>query len=163
MADKDTTAIGRPTKFSEELASKICARLMDGESLRTICLDPDMPARSTVHLWLASNSSFSDQYAIARDRQADTIFDEILDIADDGSNDWMEKRDEEGGNLGWKENGESIQRSRLRVDARKWMAGKLRPKKYGDKLELEAGDNLANAMAQIIAERRAKVAKLNGD
>jgi hypothetical protein len=134
---------------------------MDGESLRSICHDEAMPARSTVHLWLANNQEFSDRYAIARDRQADTIFDEILDIADDGSNDWMEKRDEAGGNLGWKENGEAIQRSRLRVDARKWMAGKLRPKKYGERLEVEHG--VTDDLAAIIAERRAKVAKLNGD
>lgn len=134
---------------------------MDGESLRTICCDPDMPARSTVHLWLASDRDFSDHYAIARDRQADTIFDEILDIADDGSNDWMEKRDDEGGNLGWKENGEAISRSRLRVDARKWMAGKLRPKKYGEKLDIEHSGSVD--IAVILAARRAKVAKLNTD
>lgn len=78
----------------------------------------------------------------ARETQADAIFDEILDIADDGSNDWMEKHDGEGGNIGWRENGEAIQRSRLRIDARKWMAGKLRPKVYGDKVELEHSGHL---------------------
>lgn len=73
----------------------------------------------------------------AREAQADAIFDEILDIADDGSNDWMERHDAEGGSIGWKENGEAIGRSRLRIDARKWMAGKLRPKVYGEKLGVE--------------------------
>ncbi len=134
----------------------ICARLMDGESLRTVCLDDDMPARSTVHLWLAQHQSFSDQYAKAREYQADTIFDEILDIADDGSNDWMEKRGEDGENLGWKENGEAIARSRLRVDARKWMAGKLRSKKYGDKIDHEHGvtDQLAAILTRVDGETR---------
>lgn len=154
MADR-----GRPTDYSEAITSRILTRIMDGESLRTICLDDDMPTRSTVHLWLAKHQDFSDQYAIARDRQADTIFDEILDIADDGSNDWMEKRDDEGASLGWKENGEAIARSRLRVDTRKWMAGKLRPKKYGDKFEVEHSglDKLADAILQ----RRAKVSAFN--
>lgn len=134
---------------------------MDGESLRTICLADDMPTRSTVHLWLAKHQEFSDRYAIARARQADTIFDEILDIADDGSNDWMQRHDDEGGNIGWKENGEAIARSRLRVDVRKWMAGKLRPKKYGDKLEVEHSGTVD--LANVLADRRARVAKLNDD
>jgi hypothetical protein len=77
---------------------------------------------------------FQDQYAHAREAQADAIFDDILEIADDGRNDWMEKKDSEGENIGWRENGEALRRSALRVDARKWMAGKLRPKKYGDKV-----------------------------
>jgi hypothetical protein len=87
---------------------------------------------------LARHKEFSDQYAYARDAQADVLFDEVLDIVDDASNDYMSSVDDEGG-LAYKLMGENIQRSRLRMDARKWMAGKLRPKKYGDKLEL-SGD-----------------------
>lgn len=126
--------MSRVSDYDEATAAKICARLMDGESLRSICKDEDMPARSTVHVWLAERNEFAEKYALARDRQADTIFDEILDIADDGENDWLEKHGKDGENLGWRLNGEAVLRSRLRVDARKWMAGKLRPKKYGEKL-----------------------------
>jgi len=122
-------------EYTQELADTICARLADGESLRSICSDDSMPAMSTVMGWLARNAhaGFVEQYTRAREAQADAIFDECLDIADDGRNDWMERRDEDGGNLGWKENGEAMQRSRLRIDTRKWMAGKLRPKVYGDR------------------------------
>ncbi len=67
--------------------------------------------------------------------QADTLFDEALGIADDGTNDWMERLDKDGQAAGWQLNGEHVQRSRLRVDTRKWAAGKLAPKKYGDKLQ----------------------------
>jgi hypothetical protein len=98
-----------------------------------------MPNKATVFRWLASNEQFRDQYARARETQADALFDEILDIADDGSNDWMEKHNADGENIGWRENGEALRRSQLRVDARKWMAGKLQPKKYGEKVTL-AGD-----------------------
>lgn len=63
------------------------------------------------------------------------LFEEILDIADDASNDWMERQSEKS--AGWELNGDHVQRSRLRIDARKWMLGKMQPKKYGDKLELE--------------------------
>jgi hypothetical protein len=92
-----------------------------------------MPNKATVFRWLAANPSFSDQYARAREAQADSLADEMLDIADDGSNDWMEVKDREGAIMGWRENGEAMRRSQLRIDARKWLAGKLRPKKYGDK------------------------------
>jgi len=89
---------------------------------------------STVFKWLADNKEFSEQYARAKQVQADYYADEIIDIADDGTNDWMEVRDKEGENvIGWRENGESIRRSVLRVDARKWVAAKLLPKKYGEK------------------------------
>lgn len=120
---------GRPSEYSEETAAVICERLISGESLRKICLDEGMPAQSTVCRWLANNEPFRKQYAHAREIQADTIFDECLDIADDGVNDYM--GDDE------KYNGDAVQRSRLRIDTRRWMAGKLAPKRYGEKMELE--------------------------
>lgn len=135
----ETKRVGRPSSFSAEIAAYICARLMDGESLRSICLDQNMPDRATVHRWLASNEAFRDQYARAREIQADTIVDETLDIADDATNDWMERRNDDGQSIGWQVNGEHIQRSRLRIDQRKWMAGKLAPKKYGERV-IHAGD-----------------------
>lgn len=152
------------TTYTEEMAIAICERIADGESLKSICDDDNMPARSTVFKWLAENETFSDMYARSREEQADAIFDEVLEIADDGRNDWMERRGEE--DAGWVTNGENIQRSRLRIDARKWMAGKLRPRKYGDKLELEHGGkdgapievrdvgarDLAKAIASLLAK-----------
>lgn len=118
---------GRPSMFSDELAATICERLACGKSLRKICLSDDMPSQTTVYKWLLDpeRTDFLEQYTRARELQADTLFDECQDIADDGSNDYM--GDDE------KYNGDAVQRSRLRIDTRKWMAGKLRPKKYGDK------------------------------
>lgn len=127
------------TTYTDEIADRICERIADGESLRKICETEDMPDKATVFRWLAANETFRDQYARAREAQADSLVDEIIDIADDGRNDWIEKHGQEGENAGWRENGEAIRRSQLRIDARKWMAGKLRPKKYGDRLELEHG------------------------
>lgn len=129
----------RPLEYKQATADIICERIAEGQSVREICLDENMPAMSTVFKWLSRVDAFAEQYARARDAQADTLFDEILNIADDGSNDFMERLSEDGGAAGWKENGEAIRRSQLRVDARKWMAGKLRPKKYGDKLDVEHG------------------------
>lgn len=146
---------GRPTDFSSIVADMICNRIADGESLRSICDADDMPNKATVFRWLTSHAEFSDQYARAREAQADAIVDEMLDIADDGRNDWMERHDDEGGNIGWRENGEAIRRSALRIDARKWMAAKLRPKKYSEKLDvnskttLEVGDSVTALMDRI--------------
>lgn len=126
---------GRPSIFTPELADLICERIANGESLRSICRDDAMPACSSVFKWLNENKSFSEQYARAREAQADALFDDVLDIADDARNDWMETHAEDS--MGWRVNGENIQRSRLRVDARKWMAGKLAPKKYGEKVTTE--------------------------
>jgi hypothetical protein len=141
--------LGRPSSFSQAVADAICVKLADGISLREICRDDAMPDKSTVLRWLASpdHVDFRDQYARAREAQADHMADEILEIADDGTNDWMERRATGGGGrsdaAGEAEevvpNHEHINRSKLRVDARKWLMSKLAPKKYGDKIT-HAGD-----------------------
>lgn len=120
--------------YSRDVADAICAAIADGQSLREICSQEKMPDKATVFRWLEANEAFRDQYARAREIQADTLFDEILEISDNSKNDWMERRGQD--DAGWQANGEHIQRARLRVDARKWMAGKLRPKVYGEKLDL---------------------------
>lgn len=129
----------RASDYSAEVADTICEGLIDGQSLRSICLADDMPSAATVCRWLADNASFREQYASAREAQADTLADEILDIADDGTNDWMERKTADGEVVRLEYNGDAVQRSRLRVDARKWYASKLAPKKYGDKLDLSHG------------------------
>lgn len=129
--------MGRPSNYSQEIVSTICDRLANGESLRKICADDDMPAMSAVFKWLSLHKDFAEQYARAREVQADTLFDEILEIADNGQNDTYTDDD---GNV--RTDQDVIARSRLRVDSRKWMAGKLRPKVYGDKLALGGADDL---------------------
>lgn len=131
-------------QYSDEIADLICDALADARSLRSICLDDGMPSQSTVFRWLADDryASFRERYARAREAQADAIFDEILDIADDGTNDWVERRREDG-SVDTVLDHEHVQRSKLRIEARRWMAGKLRPKVYGDKIEHEHSGNIA--------------------
>lgn len=143
MAQSETAKpAGRPSDYSDDLASVICERLIEGQSLRTICLADDMPSASTVCRWLAKHEAFREQYTLAREAQADTLTDEMLDIADDGTNDWMEKKNSEGEVTGVEYNGEAVQRSRLRIDTRKWYASKLAPKKYGEKLDIDHSGGL---------------------
>ena len=110
--------MGRPTVFSEEIAQEICTRIAQGESVRTICEDPTMPAQSTVYLWLYKNKDFSEHYVHAREAQADYLMDEILDIADTAVP-------------------ETVNVAKLRIDARKFYTGKVAPKKYGEKITQE--------------------------
>ena len=131
---------GRPSTYSEDIATEVCGRLAAGETLRQICRDEHMPPESTVRNWaLEDNHGFSARYARARSMGLDTMADEILDISDDASNDWMQRTGKGDEDLGWQSNGDHIQRSRLRVDSRKWLLSKMNPKKYGDKVEI-AGD-----------------------
>lgn len=152
--------IGRPSSFTQELADEICSRLSDGESLRTICKSEHMPNRVTVFGWLLKDefSDFHDQYNRAREIQADAMFDDMIDIADDGTNDYMENIDNQGAIIGFKLNGENIQRSKLRFEARKWTAGRLRPKKYGEsKVEVEHSGTIGVAINEVSDDDLAKI------
>lgn len=128
---------GRPSTYSEEVAAELCSRLAEGKSLRSVCKADDMPSVPTVFKWIRDFPAFLKQYEVAKAESADAMVDEMLDIADDGTNDWMERLGEDGQPIGYVLNGEHVQRSRLRLDARKWIASKLKPKKYGEKVGLE--------------------------
>ncbi len=132
--------------FDQDKANAICERLAEGESLRSICRDAAIGVgRSEVFRWLASDEpacvAFRDQYARAKEFGIEALADDVLEVADDARNDWMERNGPD--DRGWVANGEHIQRSRLRVDSRKWILSKLAPKKYGDKLDM----NVAGTMA----------------
>ena len=128
------------TEFSQELFDRICERIAGGESLRTICADEDMPSQVSVFKWLGKSDDLAKQYARARELQADAIFDEVLHIANTPV--VGEKRKINADGTIEVTEGDMIEHRRLQIDARKWMAGKLRPKVYGDKLELHgAGPN----------------------
>lgn len=123
-------------KQQQAKADKLCTMMADGLSMREACKHEGMPDRGTFMRWLADeeNSELRHQYARACEARAENIFEDIFEIADNGQNDWMERNAED--DPGWQANGEHLQRSRLRVDARKWALSKMMPKKYGDKLEL---------------------------
>lgn len=124
---------GRPTTYTPEIAAEIVERVAAGESLRAVCEDEDMPPESTVRSWAIDNrEGFFAQYARAQDIRAHSLFDQIIEIADDSSRDTYE---DENGNE--RVNTEVVQRARLRVDARKWYIGKVMPKVYGERVAME--------------------------
>ena len=120
--------VGRPSTYSQELADEICNQLSEGISLRTVCLGEDMPSKTTVFRWLRQNKEFCDQYARAKEESADALFEETIDIADESL--------VEAHQADPKASGAVVQAMRLRVDTRKWMMSKMKPKKYGDKVDL---------------------------
>ncbi|PAY07176.1 hypothetical protein CK489_15360 [Bradyrhizobium sp. UFLA03-84] len=136
---KKKAQTGRPTTYTEEIAKVILQRLTEGQTLRAVCRDEALPAESTVRTWaLEDREGFAVRYRAAREIGYHTMADEVLELADDGRNDWIEQQGE-GDQKTYKLNGEHVQRSRLRFDARRWLLSKALPKIYGDKLEL-AGD-----------------------
>ena len=112
--------IGRPSDYLVEVADDICSLLASGESLNSICKRKGFPSRNTVYRWLREYKDFRDNYARATDDRAESIFEEMLEIAD-----------------GAEAETASIAKARLQIDARKWILGKMNPKKYSDKQQVE--------------------------
>lgn len=131
----------KPIEYSEELAVKICERIAtSSDGLRTICEDEGMPSVTSIFKWMGIHPSFAALYARARESQADFLAEEIIEISDDGRRDY--KKDEDGNEV---PDYDHIQRSKLRVDARKWVASKLKPKKYGEKVDVTSdGEKVGN-------------------
>lgn len=147
QAEPEKQPVGRPTRYDSKLAAEICVRIANGEALRQICMEEGMPVQSTVYLWLSRFEDFSEMYTKAREDQADTLADEIHAIADQMP---MQTTDKEGNT---KFDSAYINWMRLRIDSRKWTASKLKPRKYGDRVELAGDkDNPLHVTAQVEAK-----------
>ena len=159
-ADEKTATPAEPSKtgapafvWTEEIEDAILNEIMDGRSFRDFMVGADrdhkLPSVPTFFKHLRDDEAFSKRYACAREFQADQEFEEIREIADNASNDWMERNDPD--NPGYVFNHDHVQRSKLRVDVRKWRASKLNPKKYGDRTALEvAGDGGGPLVVQVV-------------
>jgi len=147
---EDSVKLGRPTIYSEELAQKIC-RVVATHALglnRLCALFPWMPHKDTINEWRWSNSSFSDLYTKAKIAQAELMAEDCVDIADDTSQDvTYNKNGDEVCNT------EFVNRSRLRVDTRKWLAAKLLPKIYGDMMKPSDSDDSKELKSEMRALR----------
>lgn len=155
---KEEKPMGRPTDYTKEMASRICELVAthDMGLTRLYQTYPDIPEKTTINRWRVRHPEFRIQYAQAKAQQLEFLTEDILEIADDATNDWMEWHGKENDCLGWKFNGEHVQRSRVRIDTRKWLASKLAPKIYGDKLNQET-----NTPSETLAKIRELVDDLN--
>ena len=134
--------VGRPTIYSPELIATICARIAEGESMRSVTRDDAMPAMTTLFRWMGEYPDFKQHYATAMEQRTDMMFEDIMEIADEECT--FVKKSKHGGDdvEGEQEvtfDPTAVARNRLRIDARKWMLSKMIPKKYGDKITQELG------------------------
>jgi hypothetical protein len=128
--------MAKPDPYTPALIESMLESIAGGKSLIG-WIKKNKLNYSTVSKWIAEDrDGLTDKYAKAKQAGIDYLADELIDIADDGSNDWMANNDPD--NPGYRANGESAARSRLRLDTRKWIASKLKPKVYGDKLDIDA-------------------------
>ncbi len=135
-------AIGRPSSYDPVVAEKICELLSEGVPLREICRMEGMPAWRNIYFWMARDDDLSAHIARAREAGYDAIAEECLDIADNATNDWMDREFRNAhGKIEVQRvvDTEHIQRSKLRIETRLKLLAKWKPEKYGDKTII-AGD-----------------------
>jgi hypothetical protein len=136
-----------PAKYSPELCNTICEGLAEGKGMPEVCKALDLTVR-TVWNWLIKYPEFLEHYKLARDVQAEIWAAEVISIADDSKED-VKVVTRPNGTTYRQIDYENINRSRLRVDSRKWAASHAAPKKYGDRqqVEVSGGIDLASAIA----------------
>lgn len=139
---------GRPSKLTPELTKEICKRLEKNPSLRKVCRDPDMPSRNTVWRWTHENKEFSDQYTRAKILGYEDMFEQCMEIADEDQYDMTE--DDDGKPM---VNWEHFQRTKIRLDTRKWWLSKALPKIYGDKIQQEHSGPDGGPMQVVAVDR----------
>ena len=158
--------MARPKALDAGAMFEICERVADGETVRQIAADERMPSASTIYLTLANNQGFSEQYARAREAQLERWEDEMLEIADDATNDYVEKRNKDGSTFQAVDH-DHVTRSKVRIDTRKWLMAKRMPKKYGERIDHTVRTGPLDEMSedQINAEiaREARTAGLISD
>jgi hypothetical protein len=143
--------------------NEICERISKGETLRAICREDHMPSWVNVYQWMHADEDFALRIARARELGFDAIAEETIAIAEDGTNDWMEKFGKDGESIGYQLNGEHVQRSKLRIETRLKLLAKWSPKKYGDRASMElTGADGADLFANVVAASEAIRSKVRG-
>jgi hypothetical protein len=150
--------VGRPSEYNEKIARKICEYIVNGVSLRTICKKPGFPVLSTIFCWLEKHKEFAEQYARARNLQAEIYADEIVELSDTPLIGKKTVKGTREGLRGGKRKidevtvGDNVERSKLRVDARKWVAVKLLRRKYGDEKDEGVQKNRLNELEDVFRQ-----------
>jgi hypothetical protein len=122
-----------------------------------------MPSWRTVYDWIAAREEFSTRIARARELGEEALAQECLSIADDASNDWMEKFDKDGDAVGWQLNGDHVQRSKLRIETRLKLLAKWNPKKWGEKVDLNHGGQEGNPVVALLQQINGTALKVKKD
>jgi hypothetical protein len=124
---------GRPSTYNDEIAYEICERIARGESVRAIGRDKSMPSDRAIQKWLTRHEDFVQQYAHAKKRYADAMFDECVEIADNCPPD-----------------NASVQKARLQIDTRKFTVGRINPQKYGESKHITQDVNVSGDITHLL-------------
>ena len=143
------TRARRPTKLTDNLRKKILNKISDGYSVRKLCADRKYPTRDMFYKWIREDASFAEDYEKATQYRADFLADEILEIADDDLGDF-DVRDLDDETIA-KIDQIRLARAKVKIDARKWIAAKMSPKKYGNNVKVES-DNKHDHAGSVTIE-----------
>ena len=127
------------TKKTPEVIERLLGGIADGKTLRALCREDGMPNWRTVYDWIEADADLAARFERAREIGFDAIAEDVFDIADDGTNDWVE-RERKDGTPDIVLNSEHVQRSKLRIETRMKLLAKWHPKKYGDKQDVNIGN-----------------------
>ena len=126
--------------YDDELADYIIEQIAMGRSLLEICREPNTPSAAAVIYWATKNiCGFSKKYQDACIIRANIYAEELLEIVDDGRNDWVERQDQNGKTYVALDH-EHVARSTLRAHTRKWVISKLLSGVYGESTQLRLAD-----------------------
>ena len=142
ITDRPLKPSGRkPIPYDEEIASEVCERLAQGEGLEGICDDPRLPCEMTIRKWMAQQPLFMEAYARAREQQMEKWSDDVVKIADDASGDYVDRVGKDGV-VERVVDPETVQRSKLRIDTRKFLMAKLAATRYGDRVDVNVSGSV---------------------
>lgn len=122
---KKTPRRRKPWVKTQELLDKVIEGLSEGQSLRSICEARDMPGAPTILRWVEEDAEFQTRYIAARQACADVYAEQILEIADEGH-----------------KTHEQVADAKVRIDARKWVAARMNPRRWGNKVQIGGADDL---------------------
>lgn len=137
---------GRPKKYTTELADLICQKISQGKSLKSICSEEGMPSMSSVFNWIHSEKGFLEKYDAATEERTIAMGEEIIDLSDDSLN--------LAQSVDPKAAGAVVAAAKLQVDTRKWVMSKMKPKKYGDKVDVTSGGEVIKGNTIVFSDMK---------
>ena len=141
---------GAEVHYSGEITARICAELAAGESVAAVCRQAWAPDEKTHYRWMAAHAEYREAVVAAKATGIERHAGEIIRIADESRIGVKVKETKDGT---FKEKGDMVDRSRLQIDARKWILAKLLPKKYGDKVEHEHSGGVTVEVVRFAGEQ----------
>lgn len=155
MSVKEPKPVGRPNEYTKEIGDKFCELIAQGLSLRSVCAMDDMPAPSTIFKWMREQPIFSKQYAQACEERTEAQNEQLLELGDEAVT-LAQSSDPKAANA-------IVAAVRLKADNLRWVMSKQKPKKYGDKIELDNTGEITHKYEEMTDEQLDQAIKARQD